>query len=134
MVVLLGGLNLVDGRPTNVANLRRLDVLLPEELLGLMRLHPNLVDALRIRKPGLVGPLGIGNPDVLRRIGEETGVDDLNEEVNLCLRTLRVEVGDVSNLGILPKHMGDKTMKNRHILRDTCPLAMIADDVDSHFL
>ena len=131
MVVLDLRLDLVNGSPSNVANL---DVLLPEELLRLVRLDPDLVQALGVGQPGLASPLRVGNPDVLGGVDEEAGVDDLNEEVDLRLRALRIEVRDVPNLDILPEDMGNHAVENLNILGDTCALAMIADEVDSHLV
>ena len=130
VVVLLLRLNLVNGGPADIASLDTPG--LREERLSLVRLDPDLIHQLTIRLPGLVGPLGVRNPDVLGGVVDQAGVDDLDEEVQLCFRALWIVVGNVANLRLFPKYMGDQTMKNLDILGHTGPLTMVANEVHAH--
>jgi hypothetical protein len=41
---------------------------------------------------------------------------------------------DVANLRLVPQDVSDQTMKNLNVLGHTGPLAMIANEIDAHFV
>ena len=106
---------------------------LQKQILGFTSLHPDLVHHLGIRLPGLIGPLLIGNPDVLAGIGKECGIDNLNEEVYLSLGTGGKAVRNMANLCVLIEDMRNQAVKNGDVLRNARILAETTDKVNPHY-
>ena len=117
-VVLLGIVLLVYGRPTHVVD-RRAPGNSLEHVYGLVRLHPDLVHHCGIRKPGLVRPLGIGDPDVHCRERKQGGVDDLNEHIDLGFGGVRLEMRNVSDLRVRSQHVCKQGMQDGCVLRQS---------------
>ena len=131
-VILLVGHDLVDGRPSNVPNLASIHPLL-KQFLCLVGLHPDFIHHGGIGFPGLVGPLGVGNPHVLRSIRKETGVDHFHKKVDLSLLALWEVMRHVTNLCLLAQRIHNHPVKNVYVLGHPCSLPVIADNVHSHY-
>ena len=103
-----------------------------EHLDRALRLHPDLVDHGRIRKPSLVGPLGVRHPDIQSSKREQGGVNDFDKHIDFGFGAVRLLVRNVSDLGVGSQHVCKEGVQNLGVLSQPRKRSGCTDQIDSH--